>query len=88
MMIAHLYFDDIVVITRGRTSGNGMPRGDARETSYHAPEWEIREVLPGVFSLWTEGMEVPQTVGGYGYSYSPQATTPEPESPPQRKGKR
>lgn len=68
--LASLWLDDIVVVPAGMETGIGQPRVDYRDTSFHASEgWDIRETLPGVFSLLREGMPAPVTVGGYGYSY-------------------
>jgi hypothetical protein len=44
---------------------------DSSEMTFHAADgWDIRETLPGVFSIWREGMDSPVTVGNYGYSYT------------------
>ncbi len=67
-MITSVYFDDQVVVDGGRDVGEGK-RGQLREFSFHRRDgWDIREALPGVFTLFTDGMEHPVTVGGYGYS--------------------
>lgn len=85
-MITSIYFDDVIVVKQGKN--HGSVRSDLRETSFHSPEWEIRETLVGVFTLWTEGMDVPQTVGGYGYSYSSTRDAEGDVELPKRKGKR
>lgn len=88
MRLASLWLDDIVVVADGRELG-GDHRSDLRDASFHASEgWEIRETLPGVFSLQREGMSEPVTIGGYGYSYvrAPASKVDEPE--PTKRGKR
>lgn len=68
-MIRRVNFDGAVVIPGGADYGAGAPRGDLRDQSFDAADgWDIREVLPGVFSLNREGMPAPVTVGGYPYS--------------------
>ncbi len=75
-MLASLWLDDLVVVRNGGQSGPET-YVDVRDSSFHREDgWDIRETLPGVFSLHREGMASPVTVGGYGYSYT---TTPEPE---------
>lgn len=79
MKIASIYFDDIIVIPQGIQLGPTQPFTTLREQSFHAAEgWDIRETLPGTFSMLREGMSGPVTVGGYGYSYVREA---EPEKP-------
>lgn len=70
MKIASLYLDDMVVIPLGKSVGTDQPRVDLRDASFHAADgWDIRETLPGVFSLVCEGMTEPVVLGGYGYTY-------------------
>lgn len=70
MKIVSLHLDDMVVISLGKSVGTDQARVDLRDSSFHAADgWDIRETLPGVFSLVCEGMPEPVTVGGYGYSY-------------------
>lgn len=77
-MIRVVHFDGAVTVPGGANYGEGAPRGDLRDQSFAAADgWDIREVLPGVFSLSREGMSEPVTVGGYGYSY---ITAPTPEA--------
>lgn len=86
-MITDIWFDDIIVIKGGKD--HGSMRGDLRSADFHAPEWEIREIIAysGIFTLWTEGMDVPQTIGGYGYSFSAPRSE-ESETEPKKRGKR
>jgi hypothetical protein len=96
-MIRVVHFSGAVTIPGGADYGAGAPRGDLRDQSFAAADgWDIREVLPGVFSLHRAGMPEPCTVGGYGYSV---VTAPNPadveawnqaeaKSEAKRKGKR
>lgn len=88
-MIREVHFSGAVSIPKGANYGEGVPRGTLRDTSFtRADGWDIREVLPGVFSLSCEGMPAPVTVGGYGYSVvlEPEPIIPEPLAT--KKGKR
>ncbi len=94
-MITAVYFDAQIVVPQGKSNGEGLPRVDLRETSFHASDgWDIRETLPGVFSLHIEGMTSPCTVGGYGYSYVQKHEEPPPPveeskvEEPKKRGKR
>jgi hypothetical protein len=70
MKLASLYLDDMVVIPSSRSIGAGVPFADERSSSFHASDgWDIRETLPGTFSISREGMAHAVVVGGYGYSY-------------------
>ncbi len=88
MKLARLTLDDIVVIPDGRDCGGGMRNVDLRESSFRAEDgWDIRQTLPGEFTVYREGMAEPITIGGYGYTYKrmpPEAPAPEPV----KKGKR
>ncbi len=69
-MITALFLDCMVVIPQGKNVGGGMKRTELREQNFRSEEgWDIRETLPGVFSLNREGMDSPCTIGGYGYNY-------------------
>ena len=70
-MITALHLDDYVVVPGGKDLGSGVGRQDLRQTSFARDDgWDIREVLPGVFSVYQAGMLAPVTIGGYGYSYA------------------
>lgn len=70
MSIATLHLDDLVVIPGGKVLGSEHIV-DLRSSSFLAADgWDIRETLPGVFSLNAEWLAAPVTVGGYGYSYT------------------
>jgi hypothetical protein len=75
-MIAILHLDDHVVIPMGRKLGEDT-LGELRSSSFMASDgWEIRETLPGVFSLTSAWLPEPVTIGGYGYSYTTMAVQP------------
>lgn len=68
-MITALYLDDYVVVPASKNIGSGSALVETRSPVFErADGWDIREVLPGVFSLYREGMAGPVEVGGYGYS--------------------
>lgn len=68
--LASLWLDDTVVIPFGKDNGSGLPRTHVRDSSFQAEDgWDIRETLPGVFSITRDGMAEVVTIGGYGYSY-------------------
>lgn len=70
MKLTCLYLDDSVVIPRSKNMGSGMPLHDTRDSSFHVNDgWDIRETLPGTFTITNEHMDGIVTVGGYGYSY-------------------
>lgn len=71
MKLRCLYLDDAVVIPRSKDQGSGIPLTDTRDSSFHVDDgWDIRETLPGVFSITNAAMgERIVTIGGYGYSY-------------------
>lgn len=84
--LSALYLDDIVVIPAGKDMGAGQARTDLRDSSFHESEgWDIRETLPGVFSVLCDGMPSPVAIGGYGYSYVRAVEAP---PPPEPKGKK
>lgn len=86
MKLASLYLDDTVVIHLGKDVGGGLPRQHVRDSSFQeADGWDIRETLPGTFSICREGMPKPVTIGGYGYSY---VRADDPAPPPEPKAKR
>lgn len=85
MRIREVHFDDVVSIPGHTQIAGGTTT--TRETTFHADDgWEIRETLPGVFSLLHSSMTEPVTVGGYGYSFVPISPLDEPA--PAKKGKR
>jgi hypothetical protein len=100
MRLLCIHFDDMVTIDQGRSLGGGHARHELREHSFFARDgWDIRRVEPGVFTVWTEGMDEPMTLEGYGVSYRrmPEAAAeaePEPvasgnwREQSKRKGKR
>lgn len=65
-----LYLDDTVCIPQSKTVGDG-PLHDTRDSCFHVNDgWDIRETLPGVFTITNELMaERIVTIGGYGYSF-------------------
>jgi len=68
MRLKSLCFDDIVVIDGPITVAGGPP--GIREQRFHIDDgWDIRETLPGIFTLCRDDMTEPVTIGGYGYSY-------------------
>lgn len=81
MKLARLDLDAVVCIHLGKSLGGaGEARHDVRDSTFTAADgWDIRETLPGVFSLHREGMPEVVTLGGYGYSYVRVALPPEPE---------
>lgn len=95
MKIASLYLNGHIVVPEGQQLGPTQAYTTLREQSFHSHEgWDIRETLPGVFSLHHEGMSAPVTVGGYGYSYVAAPPHAEPITfveatlPTAKKGKR
>lgn len=87
MRIREIHFDDVVAVPGHVQISGGI--STARETAFHVDDgWDIREVLPGVFSLCHTNMSAPVTVGGYGYSFVPCEEATAPEAPQaKRKGK-
>lgn len=82
MRIASLHLDDMVTVPGGKLMGEGLI-GDLRESTFRSADgWDIRETLPGVFSLSSEWAPEPVTIGGYGYSYVRERVEPvDTESP-------
>lgn len=73
MKLVSLYLDDVIVVPKGKDLGGGSPRTDLRDSSFQAADgWQITQVSPGLFSLFTEGMPHAVMVGGYGYTYVPE----------------
>ncbi len=82
MKIAILNLDDTVVIPAGKQLGEDH-FVDLRDSVFRAVDgWDIRETLPGTFSLSAPWMPHSVTVGGYGYSYVRETIEPvDTESP-------
>lgn len=69
MRIAILHLDDHVAIPGGRQLGSTCDT--LRADLFSAADgWDIRETLPGTFSLSAPWMPHSVTVGGYGYTYT------------------
>lgn len=70
MKLRSLYLDDTVCIPQSKTVGDG-PLHDTRDSCFHVNDgWDIRETLPGVFTITNELMvDRIVTIGGYGYSF-------------------
>lgn len=73
MKLASIWFDDVVTIALGKSNGEGEPRQNLQETSFHeADGWDIT-LLGGPsgvhFALRCEGMPGPVFIGGYGHTY-------------------
>ncbi len=82
MKLVCLHLDDTVVIPRSRLTGGGAPLSETRDSSFHVDDgWDIRECLPGIFTITNGHMSDVVTIGGYGYSYvrATEALTPEPD---------
>lgn len=76
MKIAVLNLDDHVVIPGGRILG-GESFGELRADVFRAVDgWDIRETLPGIFSISAAHLTEPVTIGGYGYSYTRERIEP------------
>jgi hypothetical protein len=92
MKIRAITFDDVIVV-HGHVPVSGGP-STSREQAFHEDDgWDIRETLPGTFTLCHETMSEPITIGGYGYSYvrsASQEAIAEPDAVVHigRKGKR
>lgn len=70
MNLRELHLFDLVVIPGAIDVSGGTSQ--KREQSFHVDEgWDLRELLPGVFSVSREDMPHAVTVGGVGYSYVP-----------------
>ncbi len=83
MKLVALYLDDVVVVPKGKSTGEGEPRQDLRATSFHADDgWQIEELPGDRFRLQCKGMPDPVTVGGYGYTFiEERATVPSLPAP-------
>lgn len=78
-MLRELHLDAVAVIPGAIDVSGGTAQ--KREQSFHADEgWDLREVLPGVFSISRADMPYAVTLGGYGYSYVAMPPTPVVES--------
>lgn len=83
MKLRSLHLDDTVCIPQSKTVGDG-PLHDTRDSCFHiADGWDIRETLPGVFTV-TNDLMVGRivTIGGYGYSYEREPVAEASEMPP------
>ncbi len=70
MKLVCLHLDDTVVIPRSRLTGGGAPLSETRDSSFHMDDgWDIRETLPGIFTITNGHMADVVTIGGYGYSF-------------------
>lgn len=68
MNLRELHLDAVAVIPGAVDIAGGTAQ--KREQSFHVDEgWDLREVLPGVFSISRADMPHAVTVGGCGYSY-------------------
>lgn len=68
MKLASLHIDRVLVIP-GAAYQSGGP-SVVREQSFTAEDgWDLREVLPGIFSIHGHGMREPAQIGGVGYSF-------------------
>jgi hypothetical protein len=84
MKLRSLRLDDMIVIPFGKSAGEGLPRVDLYEQSFHESEgWDISETLPGIFVLTRDDMDDSVTIGGFGYVYTraKEALAPEPATP-------
>jgi hypothetical protein len=72
--LRRLHLDDTVCVPQSKAMGDG-PLHDTRDSCFHVNDgWDIRETLPGVFTITNDLMGARSvTIGGYGYSYEREA---------------
>lgn len=87
MKLRELHLDIAVVVPGAKNIAGGVNR--ITEQAFHVEDgWDLRETLPGVFSISREDMAEPVTVGGYGYTYVRMPEEAAPAEEPKKRGKR
>lgn len=85
--LRELHLDCAIVIPGAKNIAGGVNR--ITEQAFHIEDgWDVRETLPGVFSISRDDMAEAVTVGGYGYTYVRAEPETVPEAPEAKRKKR